>query len=86
MKVLGGQKRCFFIKSLELKCHAHIFYYLCYYTPTHGRIFIHYTRWSKGRQNDALSLKPRGRAEAEDSTAEKPGFVGLNLTDWLLGM
>ena len=31
------------------------------------------SRWSKGRQNDALSLKPRGRAEAEDSTAEKPG-------------
>ena len=24
------------IKSLELKCHAHIFYYLCYYIPIHG--------------------------------------------------
>ena len=31
------------------------------------------SRWSKGRQNDALSLKPRGHAEIEDSTAEKPG-------------
>ena len=31
------------------------------------------SRWSKGRQNDTLSLKPRGRAEVEDSTAEKPG-------------
>ena len=29
--------------------------------------------WSKGRHNNALSLKPRGRAEAEDSTAENPG-------------
>ena len=32
----------FFIKSLELKCHVHIFYYLCNYIPTHGYIFIRY--------------------------------------------
>ena len=43
------------------------------------------SRWSKGRQNDALSLKPRGCAEAEDSTAEKPG-VRWTKPHRLLGM